>query len=256
MSSLLEYISPPLDREISGKMLQYYQKAKDQEFILQFASSMLYYGKFLELVSRAVFLYTGGQDNGKLGCKDYTNRIVQSNIVNDNIRLLIPWAIDSAFAIRNKRDVAHATVKMDTSAYDCIYVSGTCNWILGELIVELGGIERDKAREVLNSIAMKRFPFVYENADGKLIVLSKDLSAGKEALVKLYVSNSPLNVNQLNEGSNHSLQNTRTQLRTLETDKKVSKLNDGRYQSLPPGARGAENIIKSLTKEYNILEEV
>lgn len=256
MVSILDMVSPPLEMDISEKMLRYYQEAKDLEFVQKYAPAMTSYGKFLEFVAKAIFLSSGGVDNKKFGCRDYTNRIPQLEVENDVVRLLIPIAIDSAYSIRNKRDVAHPSITMDTSPYDCFYVSASCDWILGELIVEFNGTKRDKAREVLNSIVMKRFPFVYENADGKLIVLSKDLTAGKEALVKLYVSNSPLTANQLNEGSTHSLQNIRTQLRTLETDKKVSKLNDGRYQLLPPGAREAEKIIKSLTREYNILEEV
>lgn len=256
MTSILDIVSPPLKRDISEKMLRYYQEAKDLEFVQKYAPAMTSYGKFLEFVAKAVFLYSGGVDNKKFVCKDYSNRIVQSGEKNDVIRLLIPLAIDSAYSIRNKRDVAHPSITMDTSPYDCVYVSATCDWILGELIVELGNIGRDKSREVLNSIMTKRFPFVYENADGKLIILSKELTAGKEALVKLYVSNNPLSAIQIQEGSNHTIQNFRTQLRNLELDKKVSKLNDGRYELLPPGANEAEQIIKSLTEEYNVLEGV
>lgn len=254
MVSIFNTLTPPLDPVIVEKMLKYYSESKEEQFRRKYASAMNTYGKFLEFCAKAIYLFSGEKDDKRYRCKDYTTRIVNSKIVSESIRLLIPSAIDSAFAIRNKRDVSHPTIKMDTSPFDCIYVSATCDWILGELIVELGQANRDTAHELLKSLNSKRHPFIYEDTDGKLIVLAKHLPAGKEALIKLYISNDPLSATQLNKGSEHTINNLRTQLRNLEIDKKVSKLKDGRYELLPPGSIEAENIIESLIKEDSILE--
>lgn len=242
MPKIIDILAPPLDVKICEKMIDYYERAKEYEFKREYASSITNYGKYLELVAKALYKHITN-DNNDYGCGDLTKKIVNSGTPNDNIRLHITRAIDAAYGIRNGRDAAHSTIKMDTNQYDCAYVSSICDWVLGELMVELGNSNRESVSFILDSIITRKIPFLYEDSDGKQILLTNELTAGEEALVKIYVLRKPLKPVEILVGSNKKSDNLRKQLKKMETNKLVSKLKDGSYELTPTGEIEATNII-------------
>lgn len=250
MPSIVDILTPPFDKKVCEKMVDYYEKGKEYEFKKEYDSSITNFGKFLELVAKAVYKYTTGDDMD-YPCGTLTIKITNSKTLNDNLRLHIPRAIDAAYGIRNGRDAAHSTIKMDTSAYDCAYVSSVCDWILGELLVELGNSDRSAVLQILESIVSRKVPFLFKDADGKQIILSTSLTAGEEALVKIYSLRKPLSQYEILVGSNQSRDNLRHQLRRMEVKKLVSKLKDKTYELTPTGTIEATKIILRI-KERKI----
>jgi hypothetical protein len=228
-------------------MLEYYQEAKKLHNSRQYASAITTFGKFLELTAEALCQHMG-IGNCESGCGKVTDKMTSSNYPNDSLKLHIPRAIKAAFSIRNGRDAAHGTANMVTSPYDSLYVSAVSDWVLGELLVELGDQDREMIRGMLNSIAEKKSPIFYENSDGDLIILSNEITVGEQGLLKLYFLNRPAKLVELENSvrTRAKLDNLRKQFYNYESDFLVSKLRSGQYEILPGGIARVEKIMEKL----------
>lgn len=167
MTDIAGILSQFLEEKYSTKMIDYFKDAKKMHNLRQYASAITTFGKFLELTAEALceYMKLGECD---IGCGKVVDKMIKSTNQNKSIKLYIPRAILAAFSIRNGRDAAHGTAELVTSPYDSEYVSSVCDWILGEILVELSNEDRDTIRGVLNSLNEKKNPIVYENSDGDL----------------------------------------------------------------------------------------
>jgi len=247
LNAKLNSINLPFDFKYTSKMLEYYQDAKKLHSSRQYASAITTYGKFLELTAEALCQHMG-LGNCDSGCGKVTDKMISSNYPNDSLKLHIPRAIKAAFSIRNGRDAAHGTTSMITSPYDSLYVSSVSDWVLGELLVELGNQDREMIRGMLNSITEKKSPIFYENSDGELIILSNEITVGEQGLLKLYFLNRPAELNELVNGmrTKSKFDNLRKQFYNYESDFLVSRLRSGQYEILPKGIAKVEAIREKL----------
>lgn len=246
--TILETLSQVLDPQICTRMIKYYEAAKEYQFKSDYSASITNFGKFLELVARAIYKKITGNDTNE-SCGRVTRKIANSDFSNKNVRVYVTNAIDAAYAIRNGRDAAHSSITIDTNQYDCVYVSTSSDWILGELLVELCKSNRESISKILNSIVNRRLPLLFEDSEGKKIVLTNSISAGKEALIKLYSANKPLKLEEIMQGSNMKRTNMSVQLGNLTKGKLVSKLLDGSFELTPLGINTTESIIADLRKK-------
>lgn len=162
-------------------------------------------------------------------------------MLSDSLRSHIPAVIFSAYGIRNNRDAVHSSLEVESNCSDCNYTSAACDWILVELIVELGSQNREEIAQVLQSIFSSRLPLVYKNSDDTTLVLPSGIPAWLSALIQLYAEGRPLSLAELSLGTRQSRGNIRTQFR-YKADL-VCQLQDGRYEILPEGRKQVELYV-------------
>lgn len=239
-NELISLLCPPFQTDLCQKFLGYYIDAKSDQIIGRWPEAITKYGKFLEFVAKSIYLHVTN-DKTDYSCSHYTKNIRNKTQLPDSVRRYIPAAIDSAYNIRNNRDAAHASLNIDSNIHDCNYSSATCDWILGELLVEFGSKDRKNINQLLQTISTRRLPLVFRNSEGRPIVLTPQNPAWLNSLILLYTEKRPLDVLEISKSIDESQDNIRKQLNSKKN--MVCKLSDGRYELLPHGALEVERIM-------------
>lgn len=248
MTKIANLLTPPLENRFTVKMMEYYQEAKKLHYVKQYASAITTFGKFLEVAAEALCNYMNLGDCDA-SCGKVVEKMIKSQYSNRSLKLYIPRAIQAAFSIRNGRDAAHGTTNMVTSSYDSEYVASVCDWVLGELVVELSSRDRESVRGLLDTITEKKTPIIYENSDGDLVILQYNLPVKHEIIIILYFRNMPLPISGIVAGCKKPPTTIRSALKRMEGERYITRLRSGAYELLPPGILKAEEIIHSISSD-------
>lgn len=103
---------------------------------------------------------------------------------NESLRIHIPRALFSVYAVRNKRDAAHLNDGIDPNLQDATYVVAVLDWVLAEFVRIHHDVSPATAQATIDDLVTREVP-VIEEIDGQP-VLSKALSVGDTILVFLY----------------------------------------------------------------------
>lgn len=103
------------------------------------------------------------------------------------LRVFIPRALCFLYTLRNKRGFAHAGGDLDSEAIDAITCVRVADWCLCELVRVIHNMPIDDAQALVNSIAAKEVPEVWEVV-GKKRVLQAGLEYKAQTLLLLYSS--------------------------------------------------------------------
>jgi hypothetical protein len=242
---LLKQFQNSLDLDLCSKMLDYYSDAKNEQLLNHWDNSITKYGKFLEFVAKAVYQKSSGDSNERL-LRDYTASIRKQMSLPKAIRLYLPNAMEACYDIRNHRDAAHATLSVDPNMLDCTYVSAICDWVLGELLIQFGGSDRNSISTFLYSLTFRRLPFFYTASDGTPLLLIENAPAGLETLSLLNIKKRQMTLDEICRCiPHHSRNNIRTQLNKCKIKKQVFQTASATYEILPPGILAVEEFLKA-----------
>jgi hypothetical protein len=79
-----------------------------------------------------------------------------------SFQILIPRLLPALYEIRNNRGVGHVGGDVDPNYMDATAVLSMSNWIMAELVRVFHQLQADEAQKVVDFLAERRIPIVYE----------------------------------------------------------------------------------------------
>jgi hypothetical protein len=104
---------------------------------------------------------------------------------NESLRLVIPRALVFVYTMRNKRGIGHVGGDVDANRIDALAIAQTCDWIVCELIRCFHGLSLEEAQDLVDGLAIRRVPEIWEVA-GKKRVLKRGLPVKDQVLLLCY----------------------------------------------------------------------
>ena len=239
---IIGLLSPPLDKNMCLKLIDYYDRAKTDQFLGRWDDAITKYGKFIELSARLIYVQATN-DKTEKQCRDYTKLIKNKMNLNDSLRLYVPNAIDATYDIRNNRDAAHSSLEIEANQNDCIYTSAACDWILTELLIAFSKRDRSKVSSLISSIVTRKIPFVFENSEGRKLVPNTSNPAWLNGIILLYNEKQPMSLADISYSIRESKDNIKKQFNRKKSF--VYQREDGKYEILPEGMLEVEKFVKN-----------
>lgn len=209
-------------------------------------------GRFCEVV----FTILDGYAKGKYASKpskprDFVKacRTLEKNTnVPRSFRILIPRLLPALYEIRNNRGVGHVGGDVDPNYMDASTIVSNCSWILAELVRVFHGQTIDEAQAVVDSLAERRIPLIWQNDDMKR-VLDPSLPLRDQLLLLIASTSSGVSTDNLYLWSGYNNKGYFTRiLRTLHRSRMIELSNDElEVQMLPPGDIYIANLIGDLS---------
>jgi hypothetical protein len=106
---------------------------------------------------------------------------------SESERVIIPRALAFLYTMRSKRGIGHLGGDVDANNIDVAAMSRVADWIICELVRVHHGLSLEEAQEVVDALAIRELPQVWEVA-GKKRVLREGLTAREQSLLLLYSS--------------------------------------------------------------------
>jgi len=104
---------------------------------------------------------------------------------NDSLRIVLPRAVSLLYTLRNKRGIGHVGGDVDANAIDGMTIARISDWIVCELIRVFHNMSLEEADALINSLASRDIPDVWE-VGGRKRVLRTDLDFKQKTLLLLY----------------------------------------------------------------------
>lgn len=103
----------------------------------------------------------------------------------EELRVLIPRALNFVYTMRNKRGMGHEGEEVDPHEADASAVVALANWCVAELIRVTSTLPIGDAQRVVDALAERELPVVWSGA-GKKRVLDPQMSRKDQVLTLLY----------------------------------------------------------------------
>jgi hypothetical protein len=180
-----------LPTKLREKLIKTYQELKSSFVRGEFESSGLRAGKFCEVALRVLqndltgtFIPLGNKvPNYKSECERLEQ--LDSSTGPESLRILMPRALNFLYTLRNKRGIGHVGGDIDANEIDAATCVRLADWCLSELIRVLHHLSIEEAQSLLDSIAERRLPLVWE-IFGKKRVLQTKIGYKAQVLLLLY----------------------------------------------------------------------
>lgn len=236
---------PPGLRDV---LLEEYRSIVQNYFEHRWSPAELSGGKFCEVV----YTILDGHARGKYAPtpskpRDMVSacRALESNShVPRSFQILIPRLLPALYEIRNNRGVGHVGGDVDPNHMDAVAVLSISNWIMGELIRVLHGLSLDEAQRLVDAIAERRVPLVWQG-EGVKRVLDPELPLKEQILLLLASSGTPVTTSDLMNWTGYKRKPYFFRLlRRMHQDRLVElSADETRVEVLPPGAQAAERMV-------------
>jgi hypothetical protein len=105
-----------------------------------------------------------------------------------SVRIQIPRMLIAVYEIRNNRNVGHVGGDVDPNHMDAVCVLQMAKWIVAELVRVLHSVDTKKAVEIVENLAARDTPLIWE-ISGKKRVLTTALSMREKTLLLLHATN-------------------------------------------------------------------
>ncbi|MBK6606083.1 MAG: hypothetical protein IPO06_06265 [Leptospiraceae bacterium] len=189
----LEEALKNLPQGFKSKLIKEYTDFKRNCSEARFESAGLSAGKFCEIILRLlqekVFgkFTPFGEQIGTFA--DECRKIITAPASKavESEKTVIPRAIVLLYTIRNKRGIGHVGGDVDANSIDIYLMKSIADWIVCELIRIYHNLSLEEAQSIIESIAIKELPSIWE-VGGKKRVLKEGLSKTDETLLLLYSS--------------------------------------------------------------------
>lgn len=177
--------------KLKAKLLLTYRELKESFLHGRFELSGLKGGKFCEVALRILqneltgtFIPFGSKiPNYKLECEKLEK--LPSSVGPESLRILVPRALMFLYTLRNKRDIGHVGGDIDANEIDAATCIRLADWCLCELIRVFYALPIEEAQSLVDSIAERRLPLVWEVV-GKKRILHTGLGYKGQVLLLLY----------------------------------------------------------------------
>ncbi len=187
-----DQLSSNFPKELVGALLDCYLQLRSSFFRGDYRPSGLEGGRFAEVVLRILQQVTTGKYTPLGKPLPKFEKIVSAlrsqpvDGFHDSIRLHIPRTVQVILDIRNRRDIGHVGGDVDPNRSDAMLVMTGADWILTELLRLFYTSDLSEAQKVVDLLAERRVPLVWERA-GELRILNPDLTLEEMILTLLYV---------------------------------------------------------------------
>lgn len=104
---------------------------------------------------------------------------------SESFRLLIPRALNFLYSLRNKRGIGHVGGDIDANEIDAITCVRLADWSLGEIIRVVHNLSIEEAQGLLDAIAERHIPMVWEIV-GRKRILEVGLDYQDQVLLLVY----------------------------------------------------------------------
>ncbi|OOG43033.1 hypothetical protein [Polaromonas sp. A23] len=146
-------------------------------------------GKFCEIVYTIIDGYGLGTyaakpakpNNMVQACKALENR----PHVPRSFQILIPRLLPALYEVRNNRGVGHVGGDVDSNHMDSAAVLAIAGWIMCELVRVLHSMSTKDAQQVVDALATRRIPLVWDGANGMRRVLDPKVQLKDQVLLLL-----------------------------------------------------------------------
>lgn len=108
-----------------------------------------------------------------------------SSKLTESEKLVISRSLVLLYTMRNTRGIGHVGGDVDPNTVDAALMGTIADWIICELIRIFHGFSLEEAQDLVDSLAVRRLPEIWEVA-GKKRVLRDGLSARDQSLLLLY----------------------------------------------------------------------
>lgn len=109
----------------------------------------------------------------------------QANSGPESLRIVIPRALVFLYTMRGKRGIGHVGGDIEANSIDLATMVRVCDWILCELVRVYHTLPIEDAQAVVDALAIKQLPEIWEVA-GKKRVLNTGLRYKEKVLLLLY----------------------------------------------------------------------
>lgn len=188
----------PLGQALAGvppqfrkRLITAYESLKRDDAEGRYESAGLATGKFCEVVLRLLQLVVMGSSTPfgtKIGnfadeCRTLVTSPASSAV--ESLRTVVPRALVFMYTMRSKRGIGHVGGDVEANRIDSATLARLADWTVCELIRVYHGLSLEEAQDLVDSLATRSLPDIWEVA-GKKRVLRDELSASQQVLVLLY----------------------------------------------------------------------
>lgn len=166
----------------------------------------------------------------------------------EGMRVIMPRALNFLYTLRNKRGIGHEGGDVDANQIDAATAVRVADWCIAELIRVVHAISLEEAQGLLDAIAEREVPQVWEVANAKR-VLDPSLNYREQTLLLLYTEEAPVPVEDLFAWVEHPrMSNFRTHvLLPLHRDRLIEYDRETETAVLSP--TGAERVDDEIIQK-------
>ncbi len=190
-SSRLKQALSDVKEPFRTKLIDAYLSLKRSQLEANYEAAGIRCGKFCEVLVRLLQEeITGSHTAFGNRIPDMANECrnlitAQCSAVPESLKIIVPRALIFLYTMRNKRGIGHIGGDIDANSIDLATIERVTDWILCELIRVYHKLPIEEAQELIDSLAVRKLPVIWEVA-GKKRVLRKRLSSKQKVLVILY----------------------------------------------------------------------
>jgi hypothetical protein len=187
----LEDALKTIPKPLRQRLIKTYSDLKSAFIEGQFDLCGLRAGKFCEIVLRVLqnnltgtYIHFGSKiPNFKNECEKLEQLPATSGL--ESLRIVIPRALNFLYTLRNKRGIGHVGGDIDANEIDAATGVRISDWCLSELIRVVHKLSFEEAQSLLDSIAERHIPLIWEVL-GKKRILQSSLDYKSQVLLLLY----------------------------------------------------------------------
>jgi hypothetical protein len=169
-----------------------------------------------------------------------------NSTVPRSFQILIPRMLPALYEVRNNRGVGHVGGDVDPNHMDATVVMSMCNWIMAELVRVFHQLSTEEAQAIVDSLAERRIPLIWQNGQMKR-VLDPKIPLRGQILLLTASSPGPVRVDDLLTWCDYKNKPYFLKiLKRLHAERKIELFKErGTVEILPPGTEAASNYISS-----------
>lgn len=190
-TSPLEQALAGVSNEFRSKLVTAYLAIKAAAVLDRDEVAGLNAGKFCEAVLRLLQKEVSGTFTpfGKQipNFADECRAIItaSASTVPESIRVVVPRALVFVYTMRSKRGIGHVGGDVDANGIDIATMTRVADWIVCELIRVFHRLSLEEAQDLVDSLAVREMPEIWE-VDGKKRILHSGLNFREQTLLLLY----------------------------------------------------------------------
>ena len=188
---ILEQALGAIAKNFRTKLIEHYLNLKRRLAGKEFEPAGLSAGKFSEIVLRTLQHSLTGSSipfNRSIGnFPDECRKLITlpSTQGAESLRIIIPRGLAFLYTFRNKRNIGHVGGDVDPNEIDAVTMARIADWIVCELIRSYHNLSLEEAQVLVDSLAVRHLPDIWE-VGGRKRVLRSDLGYKEKVLLLLY----------------------------------------------------------------------